>query len=112
MEKKPRLLTFTSSSYNKNNICTKKQENINYNQEKNTVDGNRPRNQKDVEIAIIKNFNNFKEMMDIMDKEMRDVIREINTIEENEMEIVKLQNNSTLSFKSLDNFNRRKDQAT
>ena len=47
-----------------------------------------------------------------MDKEMRDVIREINTIEENEMEIVKLQNNSTLSFKSLDNFNRRKDQAT
>lgn len=50
--------------------------------------------------------------MDIMDKEMRDVIREINTIEENEMEIVKLQNNSTLSFKSLDKFNRRKDQAT
>lgn len=49
--------------------------------------------------------------MDIMDKEMGDAIREINKKELSGNSKATKQQYS-LSFKSLDKFNRRKDQAT
>lgn len=38
----------------KNNRHKQKQEDVIYNQEKNTIDRNKPRDGKDVEVAIIK----------------------------------------------------------